>query len=230
MCPSEWAGAVAGYIPKKLSALLMPGFRPVACICTKFSPLLKIVDQRLDRATEDYVLNDDTQEGFHRGRSTQRQLGKLHSILAEQRRRKAGLSVLLYLDIKNAFYAVNHRAIFHIFAAKGFPEEDIALLRLMYTGSFLVMANRFDVSAACVLSRGVAQGAQPSPRVFNTTFDPVHAVVRACKRGCTLQGSITPTGSSGFAYDSPLHTDGPDAIPAMAVLVEAATSYLEYLE
>ena len=58
------------------------------------------------------------------------------------------------------------------------------------TGSFLVMANRFGVSAACVLSRGVAQGAQPSPRVFNTTFDPVHAVVRACRRGCTLLGSI----------------------------------------
>ena len=158
MCPSEWAGAVAGYIPKKLSALLMPEFRPVACICTKFSLLLKIIDQRLDRATEDYVLNDDTQEGFRRGRSTQRQLSKLHSILAEQRRRKASLSVLLYLDIKNAFNAVNHRAIFHIFAAKGFPEEDIALLQRMYTGSFLVMANRFGISAACVLSRK-----EPSP-------------------------------------------------------------------
>jgi hypothetical protein len=56
----------------------------------------------------------------------------------------------------------------------------------------------------------------------------VHAVVRACKRGCTLQGSIAPTGSSGFADDSPLHTDGPDAIPAMAVLFKTATSYLEW--
>ena len=28
----EWAGAIAGYIPKKLSALLMSDFRPIGCI------------------------------------------------------------------------------------------------------------------------------------------------------------------------------------------------------
>jgi hypothetical protein len=96
----------------------MTEFRPVACICTKFSLLLSIVDGRMDRTTEDYGLIDDTQEGFRRDRSTQRQLGKLRSIFAEQRRRKESLSVVLYLDIKNAFNAVNHRAIFYILEAK----------------------------------------------------------------------------------------------------------------
>ena len=64
VCIHEWTGAVVGYIPKKLSALLMSEFRPVACICTKFSLLLSIVTERLDRAAEDYGLLDDTQEGF----------------------------------------------------------------------------------------------------------------------------------------------------------------------
>ena len=172
---------------------------------------------RLNQVTEDYGLVDDTQEGFRRHRSTKRQLGKLHSILAEQRRRKESISVILYLDIKNAFNAINHRAIFYVLEAKGFPSEDIALFKRMYTGSFLVMANRFGRSAACMLSRGVAQGAQPSPRIFGLTFDPVHSVVRESRRGCTLQGAIEPTGSSGFAVDTPLHTDGPDAVPAMAI-------------
>ena len=66
-------------------------------------------------------------------RSTKRQLGKLHSILAEQRRRKESISVILYLDIKNAFNAINHRAIFYVLEAKGFPSEDIALFKRMYT-------------------------------------------------------------------------------------------------
>ena len=35
VCPSEWTGAVAGQIPKALSALLMTELRPIACICTK---------------------------------------------------------------------------------------------------------------------------------------------------------------------------------------------------
>ncbi len=79
-----------------------------------------------------------------------------------------------------------------------------------------------------MLKRGVAQGAQPSPLIFSTTLDPVHAVVRDSKRGCSLQGNIAPTGSSGLADDTPLHTDGPDAIPAMAILVSKVAGYLEW--
>ena len=104
VCPSEWKGAVAGYIPKQLSALKMPEFRPVACLCTKYVLFLSIVDERMNHTTEDYQLNDDTQEGFRRNRSTKRQLGKLSSILAEQRRQKESVSTVLYLDIKNALH------------------------------------------------------------------------------------------------------------------------------
>jgi hypothetical protein len=57
----EWAGAIAGYIPKKLSALLMSDFRPIGCICTKHSLLLSIVDQRLNPRTEDQRLNPRTE-------------------------------------------------------------------------------------------------------------------------------------------------------------------------
>jgi hypothetical protein len=51
----------------------------------------------------------------------------VHSMFAEQRRRKQALSVVLYLDIKNAFNAVNHRVVYHVLEAKGFPAADIAL-------------------------------------------------------------------------------------------------------
>ncbi len=77
---------------------------PVAC--TEFSPLLSIVDKRLDHATEDHGLVDDTQEGFRRHRSTKNQLGKLHSILAEQLLQNDSISAILDLDIKNAFNVV----------------------------------------------------------------------------------------------------------------------------
>ena len=149
-------------------------------------------------------------------------------MFAEQRRRKQGLSVVLYLDIKNAFNAVNHRAVYHILEAKGFPAADITLFRRLYTGAFLVMSNQFGQSAACKLSRGMPQGAPPSPVVFSLVIDLIHSIVRNSKRGCTLQGSIAPTGSSGFADDSPLHTDGFDAVPAMAILVPKVAAYVEW--
>jgi hypothetical protein len=100
---------------------------------------------------EDYNLIGDAQEAFRRGRSTMPQLGKLNSILAKQRRRIASLSVILYLDIKNAFNAVNHRSAFYNLEAKGFPDEDPALFRRMYNGTFLVMNNHLGRSAAIIL-------------------------------------------------------------------------------
>jgi hypothetical protein len=57
----------------------------------------------------------------------------------------------------------------------------------------------------------------------------VHSVVRESQRGCTLQGAIEPTGSSSFADDTPLHTDGnPDAVPAMTILVTKTADYLQW--
>jgi len=117
---------------------------------------------------------------------------------------------------------------FSMLEACGFPASDVDLFRRLYTGSFLVMVNRFGSSAAVILCRGVPQGAQPSPKVFTITFDPVHVIVRACKRGCSLQPDLDPLGSSGFADDSLLHTDGPDAIPAMAILVPAVADYIRW--
>ena len=136
--------------------------------------------------------------------------------------------MILYLDIKNAFNAVNHRAVFYILEAKGFPEEDLALFRRMYNSTFLVMRNHFGQSAAIILHRGMPQGATPSPPNFITVYDPFNSIIRYCGRGCTLQGNITPTGSDAFADDSTLHTDGPDAIPAMAIMVPLAVGYLEW--
>ncbi len=37
-----------------------------------------------------------------------------------------------------------------------------------------------------------------------------------------------PTGSSGFADDTPQHTDGPDAAPAKAILVTKTADYLQW--
>jgi hypothetical protein len=227
VCAHEWIGAIAASIPKKLAALLTTEFRPVASICAKYVSTLDIINQRFTQVAEDYKLQDNTQGGFRCDRSTHRQLSKLQAILAEQRRTKS-ISVLIYLDIKNVFNAMNHRLIYSMLEIYGFPTADVDLFRRMYYGTFLVMVNVFGNSAACVLSRGVPQGAPPSSSVFTVVFDPVHVIIRACGRGVLIPvktGTIT-TGSSGFVDDTGLHTGGPDAVPAMRVLVTMVGSYL----
>ena len=55
--------------------------------------------------------------------------------------------------------------------------------------------------------------------MFILTPDPFHNMVRASWRSCYIPAWNTPAGSSPFVDDSDLHTDGPDAIPAMSLLV-----------
>lgn len=142
----EWTAGTVTLLPKTSAAMTIKDHRPVAKLCSKLIIKDLICNDRLKQTIEEYQLVDDVQEGFRRNRSAKRQLAKIHGILADQRRRRGprgGLSVMLYLDIKNAFNAVNHRAIFYMFEAYGFPEQDIDLIRRMYSRSFLTIQNSF---------------------------------------------------------------------------------------
>ena len=220
----EWMGAIVTSIAKQRSALKVTEFRPVASICTKFIILLDIVYKRMSRFTELHELLEDAQEAFRKGRNTQRQLFKLQSFLEDQRNAKHPV-VLLYLDIKNAFNAMNHRALFRIMELCGYPAADIELFRRMYKGTFLFMGNPFGDSAACFLTRGAPQRVPPSTLVFNQAFNPVHVIARVCGRGGAIYG-LTPTGSSGFADDTVFHTSGPDAVSSMQTIITPVGAYL----
>ena len=124
----EWEGAICGLIAKVPTALWMTDQRPIAGECTKFIISTTILNDRLNRAVEDYQLLDDAQKGFRRHRSTRRQLSKLQSLLAQQRENRSQ-SVVLFLDIKNAFNAINHRDIFEVLEAYGFHPVDVDLFR-----------------------------------------------------------------------------------------------------
>ena len=226
VCSHEWMGAIVTFIAKQLSAVKISEFRPVASICAKFAIFMGIINRRLPHFLEDHALLEDAQEAFRKNRSTQRQLCKLQCLLAAQRRAKS-LSVMLFLDIKNAVNAMNHRAIFHVMKLCGFPADDVRLFQRLYRRTFLFMGNLFGESAACFLARGVPQGAHPSPLVYVLTFNPIHVIARVCGRGCSMHG-LTPNGSSGFADDTTFHTDGVNAVSSMQAIVSPAGAYLTW--
>jgi len=139
------------------------------------------------------------------------------------------VSVVLYLDFKNAFNAVNHRAIFLSLEAYGFPCPDVDLFRRLYSGTWYSVGNSFGETAACYLSRGVKQGDPPSPDIFDSTINPAHKMIRDSGRGCSLPVLSQPSGASGFVDDTSLHTDGPDAIPAMREMVERTSRFCRWV-
>ena len=99
---------------------------------------------------------------------------------------------MLYLDIKNAFNAVNHCAIFLVLEAYSFPAKDADLIRRMYSKSFVTIANPFRTTAALYLLRGVFQGAPSSPCMYVLTSDPFHKIIQASGRGCCAARGAGP--------------------------------------
>jgi hypothetical protein len=79
---------------------------------------------------------------------------------------------------------MNHSAIFSILRLYGFPDADIALMIRLYDHTFLFIGNRFGISAACFLSRGAPQGADPSPVISDTAFNiiQIHVIARVCSK------------------------------------------------
>ena len=223
----EWMGALCTFIPKIPAPWLVTDHRPIASECTKFIIATTIYNNRLKQGSEDYQLLDEAGEGFRKYRSTRRQLSKLRAMLDQLSKNKSQ-AVILYLDIKNAFNAINHRSIFEILEAYGFHPLDVDLFRRMYKGRFLSIVNTFGESAACFLKRGVFQGEPPSPTIFSLAFDPIHKIIRASGRGCPAPGLKDPSGDSAFADDTCLHTGGVDAVPAMRVLVNVIGPFLKW--
>jgi hypothetical protein len=149
----EWMGAIVTSIAKQQSALKASEFRPVASICIKLIILLNILYKRTSSFMERHELLENAQEAFRKGRSTQRQLFKLQSFRKSQplttgngRHSVAESVLLLYLDVNNAFNAMNHRALFRIMELCAYPAVDIALFQHMYKGTFLFLGNPFGDS------------------------------------------------------------------------------------
>jgi hypothetical protein len=59
-------------------------------------------------------------------------------------------------------------------------------------------------------------------------INPLHKLIRDSGRGCSLSALSQPSGVSGFVDDTNLHADGPDAIPAMQILVGITGGYCRW--
>ena len=88
---------------------------------------------------------------------------------------------------------------------------------------FLSIGNLLGETAACFLAQNHAQGAPPSPFLFETTYDPSPTLIWALQCDCTVEALGNPSGSSPFADD--MSSDASDAIQAMPPLCCVCASW-----
>ena len=147
-------------------------YRLIVSLCTKRIVCDGICNDLLKKVVEAKQLMFRKVSRLHS--SAKQQLFKIHIILADQRRRKAGLSVMLFVEIKNTFNAFNHWAVFEVSESEtdGFPAKDIDLLRRMYSRLFFIVGNSLGETAVLYLLRGDFKGAPFSLTMFILTFYP----------------------------------------------------------
>ena len=131
--------------------------------------------------------------------------------MGEDHQQRRCLVVQLDMDLANAFNAPNHRPIIQIIENCGFHPQDVAFVKRMLQNMWVSVGSEVGETAACVLDRGFWQGNTKSPDFQGSSFTSVTA----------------QDGSSDYADDSKLRTDGPDAIPAMQVIANKVDVVLD---
>ncbi|XP_026462916.1 uncharacterized protein LOC113365616 [Ctenocephalides felis] len=102
----------------------------------------------------------------------------LQSIIQDARR-KQKQAAIAWLDLRNAFGAVPHAAIFNALEWTGLHADSIAVIRRLYRGSYTRVRGEHGATNEIPVRAGVKQGCPLSPIVFNITLEPLlHALAR----------------------------------------------------
>ena len=87
--PQSWLGPFLEF--KKGDPLAISCYRPVCLLDTAYKILSALITDRLTRMCERHGLQDPSQEGFRRLRSTQRQVQSLHWVIEDVAEKKGKL-------------------------------------------------------------------------------------------------------------------------------------------
>ena len=97
-------------------------YRPIGLALTVYKLWTALVTEVLADFAEAHGVLCDSQEGFRRRRSTQRQLGNLLNALEDAHHTRRDV-YLLYIDFSNAFDTLDHDKLLQLMWDQGFPSQ-----------------------------------------------------------------------------------------------------------
>lgn len=178
----------------------------------------------------------DVQWGFCWHRSAKHHFSKIHGILADQLQRKERLSLMIYVDIKiNLMLSII--AVFSISGCSsilsnsyGKAQQNLHQIvshhgKLHWGDSCVTFAKR-NFLGSPIQPRGSF-----SPLVLSTSWSERCCLMLLWATGGFPGVHETPTNSSPFTDASSLHTDGPNAVPAimMSIMVTTVPTFVQWL-
>lgn len=171
--PREWKNG-------RLVLIRKPGkvgkFRPLCLIDEGAKLLERIVAgrmwKRINEIKERYKGIAPRQFGFRRGRSTIHAMNEMERII-EQGEDKGLTTVIISIDIKNAFNTLNWRTIAEALARNGFPGYLGGIVLSYLEDRRITFTARDGISGGRKIDRGVPQGSALGPLLWILSYDPI---------------------------------------------------------
>ena len=162
--PQEWQQALVVEIYKGKGCTADPNnYRPISLLSTAYKLMVRILQQRLEKAIDDRLR--DTQFGFRAGRSTSQPVHVLPRLLEKAERTDDSLYVLL-LDWRQASDKVNIEALEVAMQRMGVPQSMVSFISHIYSSQLFQVKAAGHTSDILEAASGIRQGCPLSPYLF----------------------------------------------------------------
>ena len=164
--PSTWSIGVIKPIHKSGEKQDPSNYRGITLLSVMGKIFTAIIRARLlDWAETTHVINE-TQFGFRHGRRTTDPIFILNSVI-QFYRKKAKPLFACFVDFKKAFDSISHGALWTKLASLGVSNMILTLLQSMYANAISVVQLGTEISSHFPCRKGVRQGCNLSPLLFN---------------------------------------------------------------
>ena len=177
--PKSWAEAIISVIHKEgKDPTKCEGYRPISLLCNNQKILSAILTKRIQKVITKLIHLDQT--GFILGRQGSNNIRRVLNIMSHAKTKQQS-SMLLSLDAQKAFDRVDWVYLNHTLEKMGFHTKFIDWVKVLY----LDPKSRVRVNGCCSqffkIKRGVRQGDNLSPLLFDICLEPLAETIRQDK-------------------------------------------------
>ena len=201
--PAAWKRSQTVLLAKDGDPTDPNNYRPIGLMLTVYKLWTSLLTEVLAEYAETQRILGDSQEGFRRGRNTQRQLANLLNALEDAKHTRRNI-YLMYVDFSSAFNTVDHDKLLQLMWDMGFPWHAVQAVRSLYTGATTVIKTPFGETDDIDIERGTLQGDTLSPFLFLLFIEPLlrwlHMGGKGYKHGCLPEEDRAKYACSAPAY------------------------------
>ena len=168
--PEEWTQSIFIPLHKKGDVLECNNYRTIALVSHASKILLKVILERIKQKLETEIAPE--QAGFRPKRGTRDQIANLRIIMEKARERNQPL-YFCFIDFTKAFDMVKHDQLWLVMLEMGFPPHLVQLLRNLYSQQRAAVRTANRISKWFRVKKGVRQGCNLSPCLFNILAEQV---------------------------------------------------------